>query len=58
MVTANGGKDAAEPIIELVEQVTWGWLALAFLFGIAAGVTIIAFIGRERIPEIGGGDDA
>jgi hypothetical protein len=41
--------DAEDVIIELVEQVTWGWILLAFALGIAAGVTVLAFVGRERV---------
>lgn len=40
-----------DTIIELVEQVTWGWLLLAFALGIAGGIVIVAFIGRERVTE-------
>lgn len=37
-----------EKVIEFVEQVTWYWLLLAFAFGIAGGIVVVAIIGRER----------
>lgn len=43
-----GPKDVDDVIIELVEQVTWGWILLAFALGVAGGIVVIAFIGRER----------
>lgn len=45
------GKATDDVIVELVEQVTWGWIALAFLLGIAAGVTVLAFVGREQAAQ-------
>ena len=44
-------KDVEDVIIETITEVGWPWLLLAFALGVAGGIVVIAFIGRERVME-------